>query len=66
MRTQHVMGGRTESMVVGARVPSRTALATRSWRLAERIADPAQRAAAKARHFEEFVGPRTACPTHRG
>lgn len=62
MPTTESMSARTQSMTITREAASRTALATRSWRLAERISDPKERAEAKARHFSEFIA--AACPRH--
>lgn len=60
MPTTGNMSAHTQSMTLTRQAASRTALATRSWRLAERISDPKERAEAMARHFTEFVP--SACP----
>lgn len=62
MTSTQTMTTRTQSMTLARPTASRTALATRSWRLAERVSDPQQRAEAKARHFTGFVT--SACPRH--
>lgn len=63
MPSTQTMTTRTQSMTLTRQAASRTALATRSWRLAERISDPKERAEAMARHFSEFVAA-AACPRH--